>query len=639
MGHRIDRGLLVLGIVTLALLGSSGAANAATFVVSSTANDGATSLRAAIASANSSAGQDTITFDAAVFPAGSPAVINITDPLPAIAASGGGVVIDGTGTSVIIDGSALEDTESGLLVTSGGSALGNVTIRQITVRNFPHVGVDICGGSLPGCDENVGPVLLDGVKAQDNDVSGVRFRGDNIGNVEVRACQLTGNGVYGAHFNSDGNLNGIRVEDCTADNNGNSGIYMEAIGAIIDAGIVDTSVSNNGQLGAYLDSVEETVRPTIDNVDAIDNGLLGVGFSSAQPLRDLVFVDSTIEGNGGAGNGVGSEVLAFQIIGATVTGNSFSNNDASNKVGGVGFQIYSQFQKPSDMTITNNTVNGNVGRGIAIITDAPGTPDVARSVISHNVISGNTWDGVFIHNSTRITVSQNRIFGNDGIGINLLGGEDEESQTGVTPNDAGDVDTGSNNLLNFPVFTGASGGAVQGTACNGCTVELFVSDGDPTGYGEGQSFIGDGVASGGTFSIPVCGISQGGKVTATATDTSGNTSEFSLNYTLPFDADACPGQKTWGNSDCSGDGIRSRDAQAIGKFVLQGTPLTQTEPCPDIGQVVTVDGVQRTWGNWDCSADGIRSRDAQATGKFVLQGTPLTQSEPCPDVGAQVTVD
>jgi len=97
-------------------------------------------------------------------------------------------------------------------------------------------------------------------------------------------------------------------------------------------------------------------------------------------------------------------------------------------------------------------------------------------------------------------------------------------------------------------------------------------------------------------------------------------------------------QRIWGNSDCSADGIRSRDAQAVGKFVLQGTPLTQTEECPDVGSSVTVNGTQRVWGNWDCSLDGVRSRDAQATGKFVLQGTPLTQTAPCPGIGSLVTV-
>jgi parallel beta-helix repeat protein len=596
-------------------------------------------LRHAIESANSNPGSDTINFDPSVFPAGSPAVINLADPLPALVGSGGGVLMDGTNAGVIVDGSSLDEGEGGLVVTSGGSAVGNVTFRQITLRNFPGSGIDICGGSLPGCDENVGTVMLDGVKSTDNGQFGLQILGDAIGSVDARNCELTGN-FYGAYFKSDGDTNDVTFMNCRADSNRNSGVYLESLGSIIDASIVDTSVSNNGQLGSYFDSVDETIRPVIDNVDAIDNETLGIGFSSAQPLSDLTFVDSTVEGNGGAGNGVGSEVLAYQIDGATVTGNSFSNNDASNRVGGVGFQIYSQFQKPTAMTISNNIVNGNVGRGISIITDTPGTPDRGPSTISDNVISGNAWDGIYVLNSTRITISHNRIFDNDGIGINLAGGEgdDESSENSVTPNDPGDADEGSNDLLNWPVFTGANGSAVQGTACSNCTVELFVADGDPTNYGEGQTFIGEDTISGGSFSIPVCGVSQGGKVTATATDSSGNTSEFSLNFSLPFDTGACPGQKTWGNSDCSADGIRSRDAQAVGKFVLQGTPLTQTEPCPDVGSTVTVDGVERTWGNWDCSADGIRSRDAQASGKFVLQGTPLTQTEPCPDVGAAVQV-
>jgi hypothetical protein len=94
----------------------------------------------------------------------------------------------------------------------------------------------------------------------------------------------------------------------------------------------------------------------------------------------------------------------------------------------------------------------------------------------------------------------------------------------------------------------------------------------------------------------------------------------------------------WGNTDCSQDGVTSRDAQAILKRVLEKTLLSVDEPCPSIGQMVIVAGNTQHWGNWDCSTDGVTSRDAQAVLKFVLQKTALSQTAPCPAVGSDVDV-
>jgi hypothetical protein len=370
---------------------------------------------------------------------------------------------------------------------------------------------------------------------------------------------------------------------------------------------------------------------------------MGVGFSAAGTLRDLTFIDSTIDNNGSlAGNGLGTEVLAFQIVGATVTGNSFSDNKASNPVGGVGFQVYSQFERPADLTITNNTVNGNVGPGISIITDTPDQEPVEVSVIADNEISGNAGDGVRIHESGPVTISQNHIFGNQKLGINLRGGEDEEDQSGVTPNDPGDNDTGSNNLLNFPVLTGFSGDMVQGTACNNCTIELFRAAVDPTGYGEGQTFLAEGVASAGSFSIQVSGLCAGDFVTATATDSAGNTSEFSLNLEVPEDLDGCGAGAIWGDNNCDGS-VSLGDAIGVARFLVS-LPVNQEEGCTEMGASVTVAALQAVpqgsalvWGDVNCSS-AVNLGDAIAIARFLVS-LPVDKPQGCPDIGAAVVLE
>ena len=72
----------------------------------------------------------------------------------------------------------------------------------------------------------------------------------------------------------------------------------------------------------------------------------------------------------------------------------------------------------------------------------------------------------------------------------------------------------------------------QGVACAGCRVEAFIADGDPSGYGEGMTFVGEAFAdSSGNFSVPldVNLVSTCDLITTRTTDTSGNSSEFSEN--------------------------------------------------------------------------------------------------------------
>jgi hypothetical protein len=75
----------------------------------------------------------------------------------------------------------------------------------------------------------------------------------------------------------------------------------------------------------------------------------------------------------------------------------------------------------------------------------------------------------------------------------------------------------------------ATSSSITGTACAGCTVEIF-SDAED----EGRIFEGTAVAdASGNFTFTRAGLLTGPNITATATDHKGNTSEFSAPKRIP----------------------------------------------------------------------------------------------------------
>ncbi len=163
-----------------------------------------------------------------------------------------------------------------------------------------------------------------------------------------------------------------------------------------------------------------------------------------------------------------------------------------------------------------------------------------------NTIASNGFFGVSIREQSiqRIPILSNSIFSNAQLGINLSG--NDSSPYGVTLNDPGDGDGFvANQGQNFPEISDASvtgskatvSGKLNSTASTTFRLEFFASAAcDPSGYGEGQTFIGstsvttesDGnqnftFTSSDEFEVPV-GQSV---ITSTATDPINNTSEFS----------------------------------------------------------------------------------------------------------------
>lgn len=177
---------------------------------------------------------------------------------------------------------------------------------------------------------------------------------------------------------------------------------------------------------------------------------------------------------------------------------------------------------------------GNSAQGILVFV---GYDNLIGDTGAGNVIAYNGDTAIRFVSGTGNKISQNSIFGNGGFGINQGPGDH------VDPNDVGDADGGPNNLQNFPDFavTVPSKGKIllKGTLDSApsasFTLEFFLNDEiDDSGYGEGKTYLGSEVvttdASGNaTFSKTLTAtVPANGSVTATATDSLGNTSEFSL---------------------------------------------------------------------------------------------------------------
>ncbi|HYH86377.1 MAG TPA: right-handed parallel beta-helix repeat-containing protein, partial [Pyrinomonadaceae bacterium] len=301
-----------------------------------------------------------------------------------------------------------------------------------------------------------------------------------------------------------------------------------------------------------------------------------VGFSAGKGLQ--LGGGSTawlVENNEVRFNGIGNPSLDGIDIengsgGCTVRGNLFVGNE------GAGIDT---FQSSGGNTIENNTVTGNgIGTGASAVT--PGVRVYgAGSTVSLNIINANFGAGVMVTSgATASVITRNSIFANGTItnksaagpsgqiGIDLLSAANSQlagTSPFVTTNDSGDADAGGNGLLNFPVLTSARviGGNItlQGYSRPGAAIELFVAAPDPSGFGEGQTYLltltegsaADTDAGTGTytsplnglnvgtdttnlfsFTIPVpAGVAVGTVLTSTAT-LSGATSEFSGNVTV-----------------------------------------------------------------------------------------------------------
>jgi parallel beta-helix repeat protein len=419
-------------------------------------------------------------------------------------------------------------------------------------------------------------IILDG--------AGYTITGDRTGsgivnpsypNVTVKNCNITNcdTGIFFGHgadngtitnntltLNSPGIFLQANSNNTLTSNTANSNAGYISAGIYISGGSYHTLDSNttnsNGSVGISLGGSNSTL---INNTANSNNG--GYSGGGIEISGDYnILTNNTANSNGtiyaGEGFGIGGNnnvltgnTASLNVLGIHLGGSNntlASNNFSSNH--GLGIWLFSA----STSIITGNTVNSNTnnpyagydGAGIFVYFDS--SSNTIGGPGAGNTIAFNGGNGVEIvsadYGATGNTISQNSIFSNSRLGIDL-------NDDGVTPDDPCDTDMSTtypfvtaNNLQNFPVLYSVSNsggsttiaGALNSTANTNFTIEFFSNEvGNPSGYGKGQTFIGStqvttGADCSGSFTavFPVT-LSRSEVVTMTATDPSGNTSEFS----------------------------------------------------------------------------------------------------------------
>jgi len=321
--------------------------------------------------------------------------------------------------------------------------------------------------------------------------------------------------------------------------------------------VVGTAAAAFADPGAAARSGGDHVRIAGSSGGILRNSLVGYGQGAGVVLsanaNGWTLSGLQVEGNG-LGDATADGITLSSSASATITGNLVRAN--------AGMGIDARTSAGSN-AIAQNTITGNGTGGAETAGMAVGG---AGSTLDRNEFSANAGAGVLVASSaTANTITRNSIYGNGPtsgqVGIDLQAAADDAAR-GTAPfrtrNDAGDGDAGGNGLLNFPVITTAAiaGGnlTISGYARPGSMIELFASDLDPTGFGEGRTYLatfveGSGAdldaATGGyagtingvdqgadntnrfRFTIPTpSGMGVGSFVTATAT-IAGATSEFS----------------------------------------------------------------------------------------------------------------
>ncbi len=494
---------------------------ASTFPVTTTADAGAGSLRQAVTDANAVAGPHTITFSIAG--AGTHSIALASD-LPTIVIVEG-LTIDGTtqpgfaGTPLIeihrdnnsstcLNFSFTPATVKALAINRCGTGIQNASGGGLTLVGS-RIGTDPSGTVSLGIGTGV---LL--ANAAANTIGGSTVADRNVfGGATGSAISLQVQSTGAIR----GNYIGVDATGTNALPNG-YGVACQGVNNLTIGGSAagqGNLISGNTLTGIQLGSCNNAV---------VQGNLIGTDVNGTAALPNGRGVDATLSNNvhiGGTGAGEGNLISGNTGIGIRMV----VNNGAVIQNNLVGTDA-------SGLVPLGNVIGMSIESSGALVGTA--TPGGAGA----NVVAFND-AGIYVTGAP-VTIRGNAIHDNKLLGIDIGG-------NGVTPNDVGDTDP---NQQNFPILSSAvtegAGVRVIGSldSTPSATFDLDFYENPactrfPQDFLEGGKWLGttpvttDGSGHG-AFNVllsPVT-VAPGFRVTATATDAGGSTSEFSQRLVL-----------------------------------------------------------------------------------------------------------
>ena len=523
----------------------------------------------------------------------------------------------GSITNVLIGGDA--STEGNEIAGSRDGivlqGVSNIRIRGNTIARSGSRGIwvenssNITIGGTAGTEGNrIGGNASDGIRLLANS-SGITILGNLIQPLAITGGTFA-NGEHGIAIDGASN---VVIGDGTA--SGRNVIAGNGLQAIIGTGSIATVAINGNYVGITASGNAAALNAANSNQFNKD----AMAFASATGTN-LLISNNVIGGHDAAL----ITFWAFNGNGIAVQGNKLG-------VGADGLsQITSGNIEPlihvgGGSTFSNLLIGGNApGQGNVIAFGGNNGIQLemaGNAQIIGNTIRNNTSSGVNLQGTTTAAIISNRIFANGLIGIDL-------GENGVTLNDAGDGDSGPNDLLNFPeidraIVNGANQLGYNFTldapaAASGYRIEFFAnSAADPSGHGEGERYLGavDIIHGGGAQSYTgtlttLEPVAIGDVISATTTRrTAGGawdiTSEFSATATAdgvaqlavtitsevfdpqPANPFATPGNDMLLTTTVSNDGTGSTDTDSIFAVIaIDPNHAFRNDVTPGFGGVV-----------------------------------------------------
>lgn len=485
------------------------------------------------------------------------------------------ITVTSTGDAIAVDGvvtlrEAITSIDNGADVNADVVAVGPYGTNDQIVFNIPGAGVQTIApaSNLPFVTK---PVVIDGY-TQPGSIPNSLAVGDNAV-LKIDLSGVNNPSIIGLSIRtSNATVRGLAIHGCGAPLDIRGGSGNKVLGNFLGTDPSGTAV--DWPSIAYVLYLEDVTNNTVGGTSPADRNLISGG-----QLGAGVFINTnsgTSTGNVVLGNYIGTNAAgtgALPNFTGILVGVNGSNNTIGGTAAGAGNLISGNLYHGvylSPLSSASNTVQGNLigtdatgsaalSNGSTILGSAAivvsgnnnligGTAPGAGNVIAFNLgapysstVQGHG-EGVVVFNGTGNTIRGNSIYSNAGLGIDL-------KDDGVTANDPCDTDFGPNNIQNFPVLTKAvvvgSSTRVIGTlnsqASTTYQLDFYSSDAcDPSGHGEGQTYLGAATvptdaSCNASFDVtlPVAANPQG-RVTATATNPGGSTSEFSA--CLPLSA-------------------------------------------------------------------------------------------------------